>query len=187
MKTILFIFFTFISIISFCQKSPYELYSDVWEFGKNGENELTIKPKGKDYFQPNILYIKGNLDTLKIQKYLISSFNEFRKNYGYSQTKEDKIMSNECVKYSKELSVKFKHDVNLPNDQSEANTILPFTLLGFDTTKTMDFNKTVADCIFDLFVVSETHMSILLNEKDKYYGFGFFMKNNKIYICIRSR
>lgn len=183
MKNIIVFLFSFFVFNSFSQ--TYELYSDVWERSKDDEH--LILPKGGGSFSfPSDDMLK-QIDTNKINSYMLESFNKFRKDYGKSSAKENKELTLKTKSYAKCLVNEFKHDPTLDHYKySEVIATLHFIMLSKVDFNNIDINKVIADCCFDTFAGSYGHMAILLDENAKSFGFGIYKKGNSIKICIRG-
>ena len=115
---------------------------------------------------------------------MLESFNEFRNDYGVCSVVENGQLTIDSQKHSKKLVKKYCHD-NITKG-GECISMLPIDAFTLFKKTDGDFNKLVAECIFDTFVISKPHMAILLNEKYKEYGFGFTIENSTVYIVIRG-
>lgn len=183
MKKICLLLSSFIVFCSFSQQTEYVLNSDVWDLDRTTN---TITPKnGKGFDLPKKEFIQ-TFDTNKINEHLLNSMNEFRMFYGSPPVLEDKELTTNSKIYSKKLSESFQHDINLPKNNSEMITKINFILLTkVDTTK-YDINKIIADCYFDIFVASPSHMKLLLDPNMTHYGFGLYQDKMKFNICVRG-
>jgi len=164
------------------------LYSKIWKssYVKNG-NVITTKflPKNGGNFGLNTKYVEENIDVVKIQSYLLTAFNEFRHDYKCNPIVEDTMITKECVEYSKLIFGNYGHYNGLPSNQSECLAVVPFILFT-KVNKDDDFNKIVAESCLDVFVGCSAHMSALLDNRIKNYGFGVTMNKGCIYIIIRG-
>jgi hypothetical protein len=184
MKILSILIFLFLSFFSYSQHNEYKMYSDVWDYDTSLHR---ITPKNSESFSSMKFKLNNIIDTNKIYGFLLESFNKFRKEYGSSAVQIDTFLQSQCKTYSKNLYNSFKHDTNLPKTQSEVIAKLNHILLSnVDTTK-FDINKVIADCVFDIFSSSYGHMSILLDERTPYFGFGLNFSQSTILICVRGR
>ena len=181
------IFFVVMNVFS--QKynlKPHPLYSDVWET-EYVDSVSDFKPKNYNGFSFDVSYVKSNINPAKIQGHLHESLNKFRSDYNLNSVVEDTLLTKSSIEYSKQLLVKFKHDENAGKLFSEAIVTIPFILFSRITEKDGDINKIIADCCFDIFVGSPSHMSVLLNENPKrQFGFGITIKDGNIGVVVRS-
>lgn len=161
------------------------MYSDVWEYVS--DDSKRIIPKGGGSFSFPSQELIDKIDTNKINSYLLESLNKFRKDYGKSPVNEDKDLTKSSKIYAKSLSKEFKHDHNRTDKTSEVIARLNFIMFTKIDLKNYDLNKVIADCCFDIFIRSDGHMSILLDENAKYYGFGLYQTSNYFMICIRCK
>jgi hypothetical protein len=189
MKNIFFIPFFFVITNVFSQKytlKTHPLHSDVWTT-VYVDSVSEFKPKDYKTFSFDLSYLNANINPVKIQDYLLQSFNEFRMDYGVHSVKENQLLTNNCITYSKQILVKFTHGPRLSDRFTEAIVILPFNMLSRISDKDGDINKVIADCCFDIFVGSPAHMEILLKEDlGREYGFGITVTNNSISIVVQS-
>lgn len=192
MKTILSILFVLLSLTLVGQTydlNECPLYSKIWKssYVKN-DNVITTKllPKNGGNFETNTKYVEKNIDVVKIQSYLLTAFNEFRHDYKCGSIVEDTMVTKECVEYSKLVFGNYVHYDGLPSNQSECLAGVSFILFTKVTKEDGDFNKIVAESCFDVFVGCPAHMSALLDNRIKNYGFGVTMNKGCIYIIIRG-
>lgn len=193
MKTLVTILFAIITVVSYSQKSlaKYTLYSDFWRNDivlENGEKVVHILPINSNYFSLNTTYVKQNINESEIEKYLLEAFNKFRKEYNSVPVTEDVSITKAAKAYSKKLmeSHTLVHDVNLPYEQCECITKLPTMMLSHITKEDGDINKIIADCYFDIFASSNSHMDILLDKRVTKFGFGITVDEG-ISIVIRGK
>lgn len=188
--TILFSLFVLISVSQTYDLGEYPLYSQVWKSEyviSNGVKTTNVTPIGGGNFGLNTSYVKNNIDTVKIQKYLLESFNQFRKDYNVSSVNEDVTMTKECGKYAKTLNGKLVHSTNRPSNQSECLGSVPFMTLSKVTEKDGDINKIIADCCFDIFIGCPAHTVLLLDPKCDTYGFGINVTTSGVDVVVRGR
>jgi|688.fasta_scaffold102600_4 hypothetical protein len=189
MKNIFLIPIFFVVTNVFSQKydlNSHPLKSDVWET-KYIDSVSDFKPKNYKGFSFDVSYVKSNIDPVKIQGYLHESLNRFRSDYNLNSVIEDTLLTKSSIEYSKQLLVKFKHDENAGKLFSEAIVTIPFIMFSRITEKDVDINKIIADCCFDIFVGSPSHMSVLLNENPKrQFGFGITVTDVNIGVVVRS-
>jgi uncharacterized protein YkwD len=133
------------------------------------------------------LILEYKIDTNKINSYMLESLNKFRKDYGKSSVTEDNNLTKSSKLYAKSLSKEFKHDYDRTDKTSEVIAKLNFIMFTKVDLKKYDINKVIADCCFDIFIRSYGHMSILLDENAKYFGFGLYQTSNYFMICIRCK
>ncbi len=168
------------------QPSNYELHSKIWRVVYSG-SKITWLPIDGDEFRGELLdTVIKQLDLNKVKSHLLTSYNEFRKEYNSSPVIQDVDLTTKCENFSKKLPSNFNHDTNL--DGKTCECIEFFTLYTFTPIKRTDgdFNKIVADAIFDHFVISNSHMEILLSDETKKVGFGVYVSNNYIYVVFRG-
>lgn len=176
------LFLSILNYYSFAQ--TFDMYSDVWTYSKETK-EITPKNGGKfSYPSPELL---SKIDTSEIRNLLLESFNEFRADYNKPSVLEDSEMSALATIYAKKLLSNFCHDVNLPEVQSESISNINYVLLSKIDHTNQNINKVIADCIFDIFICSDNHTLMLLNENDTKYGFGFYQNKSSFSVCIRSK
>jgi len=198
-----FLFFYLFFTFEVCSQNDYPLYSDVWRFEKkidlNNNEYIMILPKKEDAFKFSLTasdYYDQNIDSTLVKSNLLSSYNKFRSDYGLKPSFENKELTRLSSLYAK----KIKYDqIRRHSDLTKSpfydyNHVLYEVINGInkqyfyniDSTYG-DFNKIVADCIFDSFVVSKTHTNILLNNSENYQvGFGVEFTNWGIVIVIQS-
>lgn len=181
MKSVCLFFFLIITFVLHSQ--VYQMNSDIWLYDTSTK---TFKPKNAESFGFLSKEVIQKIDTSKINSYLIESMNEFRKFYGSNEVKEDIELTKICKSYSKKLSQKLVHDPQIPSNQSEVITKINFILLSKIDTNLYDINKVIADCCFDIFVASESHMKLLLDNTMTHYGFGIYQDKTTFNICIRG-
>jgi uncharacterized protein YkwD len=170
-------------IFSFCFSQSYSLYSDVWSFDKNTKN---FSPKDGSNFSYPSSDLLSKIDTSKISDLLLESLNNFRKDYNKPPVTENSEMSKMATLYAKNLSNNFCHDVNLPKNQAEVIATINYILISKIDHNTSDVNKIIADCVFDIFVGSDNHTAMLLNDDYQIYGFGIYQNKFSFSICVRS-
>lgn len=183
MKTLILIL-TILVTLNVKAQGGYKMYSKVWVLTPmNGGYYLS--PKGNTSFSSRYIdSVRKNINAVKINSYLLKSFNEFRKDYGSSLVVESPSTSLKCQNYSKNLSFDFSHDKSLTED-FECIARIDFTLLTNIKKSDGDFNKIVSECIFDIFVTSYSHTKSLLGNYTK-CGFGYTIINDVIYIVVRG-
>ena len=158
-------------------QGKYIMYSDIWKV--EGGKMVVIDER---YSIDDLDSLKKNFDISKTRSYLIEAFNEFRKDYGSPMVVEDATLSLRCQSYSKRLIFDFRHD---PKAKPECIGTFNINCLAPIVRSGEDFNMAVAEYIFDLFVVSNDHMSILLNKYYLHYGFGVTVEDGSMYVVIR--
>lgn len=152
-----------------------------------GEKGNAFKPVGKEYFN-----MKGNdsilnlISVAKIEKDLLTCFNEFRNDYQIPPVREDSTISRKCKAYSKRVFDKFEHDMYRPKNQTECIALIQFFLFNDVKPEDGDINRLVAESCFDIFVGSPAHMSLLLSEKEDVFGFGIHQKGKTISVVVRG-
>lgn len=179
---LLILMFTILIMLKVNAQSDYKLYSKVWS--KNESKQ--ILPANKREFNSNLVdSISKLIDTNKIKTLLLSSFNEFRSDYGIKTVTGDDNLTKQSILYSRCLVDNFKHDITSKGFWTEC--IAKFSVYHLTSVKKSDgdINKIIADCIIDIFTYSSGHTEILLSEHLN-YGFGFTLKNNTFYIVIRG-
>lgn len=176
------LFLLILNYYSFAQ--TFDMYSDIWTYSKKTKE---ITPKNGERFSYPLPELLSKIDTSEIRNLLLESFNEFRNDYNKPSVSEDSEMTIMATIYAKNLLSNFCHDVNLPKDQSESISTINYALISkIDYTK-QNVNKVIADCIFDIFICSDNHTLMLLNENDTKYGFGFYQNKSSFSVCIRSK
>lgn len=175
----------FLMTFNVYSQSGYKLYSKVWLFDLNSKTAVVQPIDGSYYFRYDFLdSVKSKIDTNKIKAYLFESFNEFRNDYGKSSVVENSQLTSDSQKYSKKLVKKFCHD-NITKGTECISTLSLITLTLIKKSDG-DFNKIVAECIFDIFATSKAHMTRLLNEEYKEFGFGVTFEGTYAYIVVRG-
>ena len=181
MKNLFLILSVFVFSFNFCQS--FGLYSDVWSFSKDTKN---FSPKDGGNFSYPSSDLLSKIDTSKISDLLLESLNNFRKDYNKPPVTESLEMSKMATLYAKNLSNNFCHDVNLPKNQDEVIATINCILISKIDHTTSDVNNISADCVFDIFVASDNHTDMLLNDDYKIYGFGIYQNKFSFSICVRS-
>jgi hypothetical protein len=176
-----------IGLLSLSLKAQYTLethplHSDVWVMTNDGGVNMLL-PKN-DTFQFKFDHIKNAVDVNKIKKYLSSSYNQFRSDYGLSPVTEDVKMSKDANTYS--TNPLAKQLVHAKGNFNECLAYLTFTQLSHLDPNNVDINKVIADCYFDRFVGCPAHMAILLKPNVSIAGFGITQDNGGFVICIRN-
>lgn len=176
-----------IGLLSLSLKAQYTLdthplYSDVWVIKNNGNNNILTPKYGSLQFKVD--HIKNAVDVDKIKNYLLSSYNQFRSDYGLAPVTEDVKMSKDANLYSSTLVG--KPLVHSKGNYSEClGNIRYMTLSHLDPSK-VDINKVIADCYFDAFVGCPAHMAILLKPNVSVAGFGITQDNSGFVLCVRN-
>jgi hypothetical protein len=186
MKNLVTILLVLLSLNVGSQSSHYELHSKIWEIDYSGKIAM-LHPIGSDEFRGDLFdTVIKQLDLNKVKSHLLTSFNEFRKDYNSLPVIQDTDLTIKCENYVKKLPSNFNHDTNL--DGKTCECILYTSLYFFTPIKRTDgdFNKIVADSIFDSFVDSNPHMKILLSNDAKKVGFGVYISGEHIYVVFRS-
>lgn len=186
MKNLVTILLVLLSLNVGSQSSHYELHSKIWRVDYS-EGRITWLPIDGEAFRGDLLdTVIKQLDLNKVKSHLLTSFNEFRKDYNSSPVIQDVDLTIKCDNFSKKLSSNFNHETNLDGNTCEC--IEYFSLYSFTPIKRGDgdFNKIVAESIFDHFVVSNSHMEILLSKDTKKVGFGVYISGDNIYVVVRG-
>lgn len=181
MKFLPVILFMIISFESFCQ--TFDMYSNVWTYSKETKE---IIPKNGGRFSFPSFELLSKIDTSEIRSLLLESFNKFRNDYNKPPVIEDSEMSTLATIYAKKLSNNFCHDVNLPKNQSESISNINYVLISKIDHVNENVNQVIAECFFDIFICSDNHTLMLLDEKQTKYGFGFHQNKISFSVCIRS-
>jgi hypothetical protein len=183
MKTLILIL-TILVTLNVNAQGDYKLYSKVWRFEyKSGYTKIC--PLDDDSFNGEFCdSVDKKLDINKVKSNLLKSFNEFRNDYCVESVVEDVNLSLNCELFSKQLITNFNHD-NIKFGMECIETVSIYTFVSIKNSDG-DFNKVVADCIFDRFVSSKSHMGLLLSDKYKNFGFGVTLSKDKIYVVVRG-
>jgi hypothetical protein len=193
MKTLVTILFAIITGVSYSQypSGKYKNFSKIWDIKvvvENGVKGNVITPIGYKAFSLNMKYVKENINESEIEKYLLESFNEFRKNYNVSPVTQDVDITKGAEAYSKKLvNTVLVHDVNLPYGLCECIATIPYMMLSKITKEDGNLNKIIADSYFNIFVGSDSHMDILLDENIKTFGFGITVVDGLITVVVRGK
>lgn len=181
MKTLILIL-TITLTLTVNAQGGYKLYSKVWS--KNETKDI-LPAKSREFNSNLVDSISKLIDTNKIKSMLLTSFNEFRRDYGKSSVTGDDNLTKQSVTYSRCLVNKFKHDYSLNGYWTEC--IATFSVYHLTSIKKSDgdINKIISDCLIDVFAYSVEHTEILLSEHLN-YGIGVTLKNNTFYIVIRG-
>ena len=189
MKNIFLIPLFFVTTNIFSQKydlNSHPLTSDVWR-SVYVDSVIEFRPKDYNSFSFDLSYLNSTINPVKIQEYLLGSFNEFRSDYGLHTVNEDSTLTQNCIVYSKQILDNFVHSPRPSNRFTEAIAIIPFNMFSRVTEKNGDINKVIADCCFDTFVGCPAHMAILLkDDPNRKYGFGITVTNSSISIVVQS-
>ena len=216
MKNLITLLIVLLSISGYSQMSEFEpfkpyrgkynyidwpMHSQLWTLQGTGRyitdkndrrygSEITKKGlvEGREITLKNLnnSYVKENINEEKVKSYLYESFNEFRKDYKLDPVKENKKLTKQSQEYSKQLVKKFKHSDGKNRD---GECIATFSRLTLNAIKEGEnVNKIIAECCFDTFVHSHSHMAILLKEDKRYeYGFGVTITDQYIYVVVQSQ
>jgi hypothetical protein len=181
-------------------QTSYPLYSDVWRFSSSNVfevGEVSILPKKEDFFKLTSSYYIKNVDTNLVKKYLLTSFNEFRKDYGKPPVVENQKLTKSATEYSILMSDvpsdEWEHTDITKNEFYLSGNYVAEVMAGIDnmTLNNLDpsygnLNKIIADCIFDIFIASQKHSDILLKNTPNYeVGFGVTFTDWGIMIVIQ--
>ena len=148
------------------------------------KTKVTILPIDDDAFaMGNTKNIMSKVDTNKIKKYLLASFNEFRKDYGLKSVVESDSLSKSCELYSRKIVTNFKHEKITKGCECIAR--VGYILFSNVKPTDGDINKIIADSVFDHFVGSIGHMTLLLSDYDV-WGFGLTFKYGTISTVVRG-
>ena len=184
MKTLILIL-TILVTLNVNSQNGYKLYSKVWLFDLKSKTAVVQPIDGSVYFRYDYLdSVKSKIDTNKIKSYLLESFNEFRNDYGKCSVVENRQLTSDCQKYSKVLVKKYGHDKITKG--CECISTLSLSTLTLIKKSDGDFNKLVAECLFDIFVTSKSHMELLLDDEYKEFGFGVTFNSTYAYIVVRG-
>jgi len=187
MKTITLILSVLVYLTTFSQEH-YKLYSKVW-VKVNVNNEINIFPidTSKSFTLSNTDSIDKKINMELVNSYLLKSFNEFRHDYGSSEVTEDVVLSQKSKEYSKKLETNFAHFKNDGSFEFECIVTLPIFVLSQIKPTDGNLNKLISECVFDMFILSNAHMSYLVNSKYKHFGFGLYKSGQNIYVVIRGK
>jgi hypothetical protein len=176
-----------IGLLSLSLKAQYTLdthplYSDVWVIKNNGNNNILTPKYGSLQFKVD--HIKNAVDVDKIKNYLLSSYNQFRSDYGLAPVTEDVKMSKDANTYSSTLVG--KPLVHSKGNYSECLGNVKYMSLSHLDPNKVDINKVIADSYFDAFVGCPAHMAILLKQDVSVAGFGITQDNGGFVLCVRN-
>jgi len=148
-----------ISLLSLSLKAQYTLethpmYSDVWVMKNDGGFNMVAAKNG--IFQIKVDHIENAVDVEKIKKYLSSSYDQFRSDYGLGPVTEDVKMSKDANTYSSTLVG--KPLVHSKGNYSECLGNIRYMSLSHLDPNKVDINKVIADCYFDAFVGCPAHI-----------------------------
>ena len=194
MKNLILVLFAIITVVTYSQNdlSKYPVFSNIWNVNvviENGKKVVVVTPINAKCFSLNTSYVEQNINETEIEKYLLESFNKFRKDYNVPSVTENVSITKGADEYAKKLALSntLVHDVNLPYGQSECIANIPFMMLSKITKEDGNINKIIADSYFDIFVGSDAHMDILLDNDTKTYGFGIAVHKNSIRVVVRGK
>ncbi len=213
MKKIFTLLLVIITSLGYSQNSDFEpyrgkynyidwpMYSQLWTLQGTGRfitdkndrrygSEILRKDlvEGREITLKNLnnSYVKENINEEKVKSYLYESFNEFRKDYELYPVKENKKLTKQSQEYSKQLVKKFKHSNGKNRDGECIASISRLTINAIKEGENV--NKIIAECCFDIFVGSPSHMKILLKEDKRYeYGFGVTITDDKIFVVLQAQ
>lgn len=198
MKNLIFVSFLFLCNFLYSQtKVRYPLYSDIWRYDYD-KNQWFPKDGGSfTIYDSKKMFSKIDID--KINSMLLTSFNNFRKDYNKRPVNENSDLSKLCSEYANTLTTEnFGHTPNIQEitendfigygfngEVIASSSLYPYSMVDLDK---QDINKIIADSFFDWFVGSPSHMRILLLDEYSYeYGFGISIrKDGDIFICSRA-
>ncbi len=184
-----FISFTCVSQVKYPLKK-YPIHSSIWraEVYHRDPNCVLLSPKEKTNFEFNDDYLK-KIDISIIRTYLKSSFDMFRLSYGYKSKTENKSLSRTCNEIAKNIL----NNQNYLSDDLKKLTItsdiIPYFCFGNVDTKKIEINRVISDSFFDYCVGNDLSMQILLDTKNKEFGFGILYSEiiNSFVIVIASK
>jgi hypothetical protein len=176
-----------IGLLSLSLKAQYTLethpmYSNVWVMKNDGGANMLLPKYGTTQFKVD--HIKNAVDVEKIKKYLLSSYNQFRSDYGLSSVTEDVKMSKDANTYSSTLVG--KPLVHSKGNYSECLGNVKYMSLSHLDPNKVDINKVIADSYFDAFVGCPAHMAALLKQDVSVAGFGITQDNGGFVLCVRN-
>ena len=192
MKTLVTLLFAIITVVTYSQNElcKYKMFSKIWRDSavlENGHKVVHVLPINSKAFSFNTSYVEQNINECEIEKYLLDSFNEFRKDYNEGSVTEIASITKGADDYSVKMSkTAVQHDVNLPYGQSECVSKMSFMMFSKITKEDGDINKIIADSYFDVFADSNSHMDILLDKRTPKFGFGITVFNGMISVVVRG-
>ena len=94
MKTLVTILFAIITVVTYSQNdlSKYPMFSNIWNVNvviENGKKVDVVTPINAKCFSLNTSYVEQNINETEIEKYLLESFNKFRKDYNVPSVTEN--------------------------------------------------------------------------------------------------
>jgi hypothetical protein len=146
-------------------------------------------------YSQNVIYWKS-VDTNIVKSYLYQSFNEFRVKHGKTTVLTSDSLNKVCGRYSKKLVSNYGHA-----SETERGGLIEciakssFYYYNYKLhrdkpimvdPKQVNVNKMVADILFEIFEVSESHMDLLMSDY-KVYGFGFTISEDYFYVVVRGK
>lgn len=186
--------FSFISQVNY-PLSKYPMHSKIWkmyyddsEKDEDGLPLIVFAPKGKDYtFGDNCKDLK-NVDQRKVQSYLISELNQFRKDYNKKNIKKNSSLTTKSISDAKKLTTVKDYKIKTEKGVRTVYDRIPVDFFSRVDTKKYNLEKIIAESVFDWFVANDTGMSLLLSEKRTEFGIGVYINETSgVTIVIRGK
>ncbi len=189
MKNLLIILTILISSVSYAGgvTSDYPLYSDIWSWDyTNDDPRLKTNDGGNFGFGMDSI-VESQIDEDKIRGYLFDACVKFRADYGITTPiTEDPEMSKRATEHVKD-GKGFRHS-DSKGEYSEVISTLLWFMFSKITPEDGDINKIIADCYFDIFVSSNSHMEILLEDVPNLrFGFGLNQMGGSTAVCVQTK
>ncbi len=186
MKNLLLILTILISSVVYSQ-SGYKLYSDIWIYDyHNGKSIECLPIDGSGSFSLDFDYVTENISEEEIRKYLLDELIIFRSDYGVNTTiTESEELTKRSDEWADSLSgFFFEHSGDNINEVMASTFLMQYSRI---TPEDGNLNQIIAASIFDRFVMSKSHMEILLDDEDNIkFGFGLKITDLSMEICIQQ-
>jgi hypothetical protein len=174
--------------------TKYPMYSKIWEkkYDKIEKDEdglplIVFSPKGHDTFGDNSLSFK-NVSQTKVQSYLISDLNKFRKDYKKNSISKSSVLTSKSIDDAKNISTVKNYKISKEKNVKIVYDFIPVDFFSRVDVKKYEIEKIIAESVFDWFVANDEGMSLLLSEKRKEFGLGVYISETKgVTIVIRGK
>lgn len=174
--------------------TKYPMYSKIWEkkYDKIEKDEdglplIVFSPKGYETFGDNSSSFK-NVSLTKVQSYLISDLNKFRKDYKKSSVSNSVVLTNKSIDDAKNISTVKNYKIFKEKNVEIVYDFIPVCFFSRVDVKKYEIEKIIAESVFDWFVSNDEGMSLLLTKKRKEFGLGVYISEAKgVTIVIRGK
>lgn len=166
----------------------WKMYYDEDEKDEDGLPLIVFAPKGSQRTFGNECKGLKYVNQKKVQSYLITELNQFRKDYHIKAIKKNSSLTNKSISDAKKLTTVKDYQIKTEKGVKTVYDRIPVDFFSRVNTKKYNLEKIIAESVFDWFVANDTGMSLLLSEERTEFGVGVYINERSgVTVVIRGK